>query len=124
MATCVVCATQVAEADAEIVETGLRCRPCSLRNEIATHVRNVAENEEDCLKQVRRFLSYLPTNVWELPPQAACGDPVDRCEDALAGIVPRSPRQPYDMRKLIAMVVDRDSVFEIHEDMERAVSSF
>lgn len=84
-------------------------------------IDNAAENEEDCLRQIRRFLSYLPTNVWELPPEIPCSDPADRCEDALADIIPRSPRQPYDARKLIAMVVDRDSVFEIQPTFGRAV---
>ncbi len=84
-------------------------------------IDNAADNEEDCLKQVRRFLSYLPTNVWELPPEVRCDDPVDRCEDALADIIPRSARQPYDMRKLISLVVDRDSVFEIQPTFGRAV---
>jgi len=84
-------------------------------------IDNAAANEEDCLRQIRRFLSYLPTNVWELPPEVRCDDPVDRCEDGLADIIPRSPRQPYDVRKLIAMVVDRDSIFEIQPTFGRAV---
>lgn len=84
-------------------------------------IDNAADNEEDCLKQIRRFLSYLPTNVWELPPEVRCDDPVDRCEDALADIIPRSTRQPYDMRKLIGHIVDRDSVFEIQPTFGRAV---
>jgi acetyl-CoA carboxylase carboxyltransferase component len=63
----------------------------------------------------------MPTNVWELPPEMACSDPVDRCEDALAEIIPRSPRQPYDMRKLIELVADRGSVFEIQPTFGRAV---
>src|SRR4029079_8689185 len=84
-------------------------------------IDNSADNEEDCLKQIRRFLSYLPTNVWELPAEVRCDDPVDRCEDALADIIPRSARQPYDMRKLIGLVVDRDSVFEIQPTFGRAV---
>jgi acetyl-CoA carboxylase carboxyltransferase component len=63
----------------------------------------------------------MPSNVWELPPQTACGDPVDRCEDALASIIPRSQRQPYDMRKLIALIVDRESTFEIQPSFGRAV---
>ncbi len=84
-------------------------------------IDNAAENEEDCLRQIRRFLSYLPQNVWELPPRTPCGDPVDRCDDALVDIVPRSTRQPYDMRKLIAMVADRDSAFEIRPTFGRAV---
>jgi acetyl-CoA carboxylase carboxyltransferase component len=84
-------------------------------------IDNAAESEDDCLAQVRRFLSYLPTNVWELPPEAVRADPADRSEDALADIVPRSPRQPYDMRKLIELVVDRGSVFEIQPTFGRAV---
>jgi methylmalonyl-CoA decarboxylase subunit alpha len=89
--------------------------------DVAGTIDNAAEDEGDCLRQVRRFLSYLPTNVWELPPEARTDDPADRCEDALASIVPRSPRQAYDMRKLIGLVVDRDSVFEIQPTFGRAV---
>jgi len=84
-------------------------------------IDNVADSEEDCLFQIRRFLSYMPLNVWELPPAVACQDPVDRCEDALADIVPRSQRQPYDMRKLVGMIVDRESTFEIQPTFGRAV---
>ena len=84
-------------------------------------IDNAAESEQDCLRQIQRFLSYLPSNVWELPPRALCSDPVDRCEPSLADIVPRSQRQPYNMRKLIEMVVDKDSVFEIQPTFGRAV---
>lgn len=84
-------------------------------------IDNAAETEADCLAQIRRFLSYMPSNVWELPPQTACGDAVDRCEDALASIIPRSQRQPYDMRKLLAMIIDRESAFEIQPTFGRAV---
>jgi acetyl-CoA carboxylase carboxyltransferase component len=63
----------------------------------------------------------MPTNVWELPPVARNGDPADRTEDALAEIIPRSGRQAYNMKKLVAMVVDRDSLFEIQPTFGRAV---
>jgi methylmalonyl-CoA decarboxylase subunit alpha len=84
-------------------------------------IDNVAEDEADCLRQIRRFLSYMPQNVWELPPEVRCGDPVDRCEDALADIVPRSGRQAYNMKKLVELVVDRGSVFEIQPTFGRAL---
>jgi acetyl-CoA carboxylase carboxyltransferase component len=84
-------------------------------------IDNVAESEDDCFRQIRRFLSYLPQNVWELPPRVPCGDPVDRREEALAEIVPRSNRQPYNMRRLIELVVDRGSVFEIQGTFGRAL---
>jgi acetyl-CoA carboxylase carboxyltransferase component len=82
---------------------------------------NVALDEEDCFRQIRRFLSYLPTNVWELPPQAQCADPVDRCEDALADIIPRSSRQAYDMKKLLGLIADRETLFEIQPTFGRSV---
>jgi acetyl-CoA carboxylase carboxyltransferase component len=84
-------------------------------------IDNAAESEEDCFRQIRRFLSYLPTNVWELPPETPNGDPVDRCEEALASIVPRSGREAYNMKKLVEMVIDRDSLFEIQPTFGRAV---
>jgi acetyl-CoA carboxylase carboxyltransferase component len=84
-------------------------------------IDNTADDEEDCFRQIRRFLSYLPTNVWELPPVASTADPADRCEDALAGIVPRSGREAYNMKKLVEWVVDRDSLFEIQPTFGRAV---
>ncbi|HSN39543.1 MAG TPA: carboxyl transferase domain-containing protein [Burkholderiales bacterium] len=84
-------------------------------------IDNIAEDEEDCFRQIRRFLSYMPANVWELPPEAPSGDPADRCEDALADIVPREARQAYNMKKLVGMVVDRDSLFEIQPTFGRAL---
>jgi len=84
-------------------------------------IDNVAEDEQDCFDQIRRFLSYMPMNVWELPPMTKSGDPVDRCEDALASIVPRSNRQAYNMKKLVGLIVDHDSMFEIQPTFGRAV---
>ena len=84
-------------------------------------IDNVAEDEMDCFAQIKKFLSYMPQNVWELSPVVDVGDPVDRCEDALANIIPRSTRQPYDMRKLIGLIVDRASMFEIQPGFGRAV---
>ena len=68
----------------------------------------VAKDEQGAMDMIRQFLSYMPQNVWELPPVADCDDPVDRADDALLSIVPTDRRQPYDMRKLIKHVVDKD----------------
>ncbi len=84
-------------------------------------IDNAAESEAQCFAMIRRYLSYMPRNVWELPPAAACDDPVDRRDEGLLSIVPRERRQPYNMRKLVAMVVDRDSIFEIQPTFGRAV---
>jgi acetyl-CoA carboxylase carboxyltransferase component len=83
-------------------------------------IHNVAKDEADCFDQIKRFLSYMPQNVWEMPTVVPTGDPVDRCEEELLDIVPRDRRKPYDMKKLIRLVVDRDSVFEIQPRYGRA----
>ncbi len=76
-------------------------------------IDNVADSEEECFDLIRRFLGYMPQNVWELPPVADCDDPVDRREEKLLSIVPEQRRRAYNMRQLIGLVVDADSVFEI-----------
>lgn len=89
--------------------------------DVAGTIDNRVPSEEACFAQIRRFLSYMPANVWELPPTATGNDPVDRCEDELARIVPKDRRRPYDMKRLIGHVVDRDSFFEIQPTFGRAL---
>lgn len=84
-------------------------------------VDNIAANELQCFEMIRRYLSYMPANVWELPPVLASQDPIDRREEALASIVPKDRRKPYNMRKLIELVVDLGSVFEIQPSFGKAV---
>ncbi|MBL6600225.1 MAG: propionyl-CoA carboxylase, partial [Alphaproteobacteria bacterium] len=84
-------------------------------------VDNLADDEVDAFRQIRRFLSYMPRNAWEAPPVIACEDPVDRREEALAAIVPEDRRKIYDMRKIIAMVADHGSVFEMAKGYAKGI---
>jgi len=88
-------------------------------------VDNAVGSEQECFEAIRRFLSYLPQNVWEAPPRLVTGDPAGRREEALLDIVPRDRRRPYNMRKLISLVADRGSVFELQPTFGRAlITSF
>ncbi len=89
--------------------------------DLAGTVDNVVENETACFTAIKRFLSYMPQNVWQLPPALPCDDPADRRDEGLLGIVPRERRQAYNMKQLIAMVVDRESLFEIQPAFGRSV---
>jgi len=89
--------------------------------DMAGTVDNVAANEEECFELIRRFLSYLPQNVYEMPPTVPCEDPIDRKEERLLSIVPRDRRRPYNMRSLIEMVVDKGSMFEIQPTFGKAL---
>jgi len=76
-------------------------------------VDNVVDDEAAAMDAIRRFLSYLPTNVGELPAQGPCDDPVDRREEELLAVVPHDRRKIYDMRRIVNRVVDRGSFFEM-----------
>lgn len=75
-------------------------------------VDNVADSERDAFEQVRRFLSYLPQSVYEMPPRGEASDR-DRREEDLLSIIPRERRRIYDVHRLINLIVDDDSFFEI-----------
>ncbi len=76
-------------------------------------VDNEAESEADAFDQIRRFLSYMPQNVWQMPQRAKPDDDPGRRDDALLSIIPRNRRRPYNARNLLYMVVDTGSFFEI-----------
>ena len=76
-------------------------------------IDNVAEDEHDVFAQIRRFLSYLPSSVWERAPRTASGDDPERMEQDLLTAVPRDTNQPFDMRAIVGMIVDQGSFFEM-----------
>lgn len=84
-------------------------------------VDDVVDSEEEAFDRIRRFLSYLPSSVWEAPPRVEVDDPPDRREESLLGMIPRNRRRPYDVRTLIRLVVDRDSFFEMGRGWGRSV---
>lgn len=76
-------------------------------------IDDAVATESEAFDRARRFLSYLPGNIDEMPPVQPSGDSPERRDGSLLAIVPRNPRRAYDMRAILASVADRDSVFEI-----------
>ena len=76
-------------------------------------VDNLAEDEEDAFRQIRQYLSYLPQNIYELPPRAEPTDDPNRREARLRRLIPRDPRRAYDGHRAINWCVDEGSFFEI-----------
>jgi acetyl-CoA carboxylase carboxyltransferase component len=76
-------------------------------------IDNLAETEEEAFSMVRRFLSYLPANVWEMPPRLESADDPNRRDEELLSIVPRAKNRPYNPYEILNHVLDRDSLFEI-----------
>ncbi len=76
-------------------------------------VDNVAEDEHDAFRQIRRFLSYLPSHVRERAPRLPSDDDPERMEPELLDAVPRDANAPFDMRAIVEMVMDQGSFFEM-----------
>jgi acetyl-CoA carboxylase carboxyltransferase component len=83
-------------------------------------VDNAAENEDEVFALIRRFLGYLPTNVFELPAAVESDDHAQRSEEELLAIIPRERRQVYDARRLVELVVDANSFFELTRGFGRS----
>ncbi len=74
----------------------------------------VAADEKSCLDDVRYLLSFLPSNNLEEPPSAVSGDDPERATPELVDLMPASPNQPYDMKRVITAVVDGGEYLEVH----------
>ncbi len=84
-------------------------------------VDDAVDTEEEAFERARRFLSYLPSSVYDLPPTMACTDDPERAEESLMKAVPRNRRQVYKMRPIIDAVVDKGSFFEVNANFGRPV---
>ena len=84
-------------------------------------VDNEAETEEDCFQQMRQFLSYMPNNIYEVPPYQDMGDDPNRREQELLNIVPIERKRHYDMYKVIRLLTDKGEFFEMRKYYGRAL---
>jgi acetyl-CoA carboxylase carboxyltransferase component len=84
-------------------------------------VDEAVDTEDDAFEMARRFLSYLPGSVWDLPPRAKGWDDAGRRDESLISVVPRVKKQAYLMRRIIDSVVDRDSFFEMGRLFGRSI---
>ena len=73
------------------------------------------ENDEDCIKQIRYLLSFLPSNNMEETPFVETQDSPTRMDEALNTIIPDNPNAPYDMKDVIRMIVDDGEFYEVHQ---------
>ena len=75
----------------------------------------LAEDDAECLAQIRGLLSYLPSNNQDDPPYIKPADDADRTCPELEQIVPVDPNLPYDVRHVITALADNGRFLEVHE---------
>jgi methylmalonyl-CoA decarboxylase alpha subunit len=74
-----------------------------------------AENDEDCMNQVRYLLGFLPSNNLEEAPVVETGDDPSRMDASLNTLLPDNPNMPYDMKEVITRIVDKGEYYEVHQ---------
>lgn len=84
-------------------------------------VDHAVDTEEEAFACARRFLSYLPSSVYELPPTVPCTDNPERSDEALMNAVPRNRKQVYKIRPIIESVVDKGSFFEVARNFGKPI---
>jgi len=70
-------------------------------------------DDAEAIAAARRFFSYLPSNCDQPPPALPAVGPASADWE---GVLPPSPRTPYDVRTVIERVADAGSFFEIKAD--------
>jgi acetyl-CoA carboxylase carboxyltransferase component len=92
-----------------------------LHTEVTGMVDLAVDTDEQALEAVQQFLSYLPSHHNEAPPVHAV--PAGSGEDAerILGVLPQSRTQVYDVRKILSLIYDKDSVFELKPRFGRSV---
>jgi acetyl-CoA carboxylase carboxyltransferase component len=81
----------------------------------------MVETEEEAFEAARRFLSYLPPSVHQLPPVLPSEDDPQRADEFLMSVIPRNRRQIYKMRPIVESVVDKGSFFEMGRHFGRSI---
>ncbi|MCX6832599.1 MAG: acyl-CoA carboxylase subunit beta, partial [candidate division Zixibacteria bacterium] len=74
------------------------------------------DSEAEAIIDIRKLMSYIPSNNVDDPPVRETTDPPDRCEERLNYLIPDNPNKPYDMTEVIKLIVDEGEYFEIHQD--------
>lgn len=93
-----------------------------LHAEVTGQVDRVAEDEADCFRIVREFLSFLPSNANQLPPRSTDLDPAaDARQAQLNEMVPVEPQRGYDMTRVIQAIADHERIFVTKPDFDRSV---
>jgi propionyl-CoA carboxylase beta chain len=80
-----------------------------------------ADTEEEVFADVRTLLGYLPSNNLDDPPRLQSIDDPDRESAVLVDLVPDAPNKPYDMKIVIAEVVDDAEFFEVQASYARNI---
>lgn len=80
-----------------------------------------AASDEECIAQIRKLLSFLPSNNLEGTPVSEVTDEINRVSEALTTIVPDEPTKAYDVKNVITQIADNGDFFEVQKDFAKNI---
>lgn len=92
-----------------------------VHTEVTGNVDRVVENEDECLALIRRYLSYMPPHLEELPPSAPVPEGSGAGMPDILDLLPEKRNRTYNMEAILTCIVDRGSLFPIKPDFGRSV---
>lgn len=81
-------------------------------NSISGVAHFVSPNDEECIEEVKRLLSFLPSNNLETSPLFETDDDLNRIEEKLNHIIPDNPNKAYDVKEVIQAIADNGDFME------------
>lgn len=81
-------------------------------NSVSGVAQYIAPSDEACIAEIRRLLSFLPSNNLETAPADFSGDDINRMNEELNTIIPENPNKPYDMHDIIRILIDNGDFME------------
>ncbi len=82
-------------------------------NSITGVSHRIAVDDRDCISQIKKYLSYFPSNCYEKPPFHKSNDDDNRRVEELNDIIPENRSKPYNVKKIIIAISDEGDFFEI-----------
>ncbi|MDP6389999.1 MAG: carboxyl transferase domain-containing protein [Alphaproteobacteria bacterium] len=84
-----------------------------LHTEVTGLMDLAVDSDEEALDAIKTFLGYMPSHHNEMPPEAPVPKGSDETARKVLDLLPEKRTQVYDMRKVIAALADKDSMFEL-----------
>ena len=78
-------------------------------------------DDQDCIAQIKAYLSFMPSHNEAAPPIRPTTDPIDRMDDALLDVLPESNRKPYNMYDVIEKIVDDGEFFDMKPQWAKTI---
>ena len=81
------------------------------------------DTDAEAMLAIKKFLSYLPSHHLQPPPEHPVPAGSDDACKAIFDILPESRNKVYDVRKILAVIADKESCFELKERFGKSIAT-